>query len=53
MEGAAYSLSLHPDPELEQYMDNLIAKIAAAQEDDGYLFTTRTIDPENPAPGSG
>jgi DUF1680 family protein len=53
MEGAAYSLSLHPDPELEQYMDDLIAKIAAAQEDDGYLFTTRTIDPENPAPGSG
>ncbi len=53
MEGAAYSLSLHPDPELEQYMDDLIAKVAAAQEDDGYLFTTRTIDPENPAPGSG
>ena len=53
MEGAAYSLSLHPDPELEHYMDDLIAKIAAAQEDDGYLFTTRTINPENPAPGSG
>jgi len=53
MEGAAYSLRLHPDPELEQYMDDLIAKVAAAQEDDGYLFTTRTIDPENPAPGSG
>jgi DUF1680 family protein len=53
MEGAAYSLSLHPDPELEAYLDDLIAKIAAAQEDDGYLFTTRTIDPENPAPGSG
>jgi len=53
MEGAAYSLRLHPDPELEEYMDDLIAKIAAAQEDDGYLFTTRTIDPENPAPGSG
>jgi DUF1680 family protein len=53
MEGAAYSLSLHPDPELEHYMDDLIAKVSAAQEDDGYLFTTRTIDPENPAPGSG
>ncbi len=53
MEGAAYSLSLHPDPELEAYLDDLIAKVAAAQEDDGYLFTTRTIDPENPAPGSG
>lgn len=53
MEGAAYSLSLNRNPELEKYMDDLIAKIAAAQEDDGYLFTTRTIDPENPAPGSG
>lgn len=53
MEGAAYSLSLHRDPELEKYMDDLIAKVAAAQEDDGYLFTTRTIDPENVAPGSG
>jgi len=53
MEGAAYSLTIHPDPELEKYMDDLIVKIAAAQEEDGYLFTTRTIDPDNPAPGSG
>ncbi len=53
MEGAAYSLSLSRDLELEKYLDELIEKIAAAQEEDGYLFTTRTIDPENPAPGSG
>lgn len=53
MEGAAYSLSIQPDPELEKYMDDLIVKIAAAQEDDGYLYTTRTIDSQNPAPGSG
>jgi len=53
MEGVAYSLSLSRDPELEKYMDELIAKIAAAQEDDGYLYTARTIDPENPPPGSG
>ena len=53
MEGAAYSLSLHRDPDLEKYMDDLIAKVAPAQEDDGYLFTTRTVDPENPAPGAG
>ncbi len=53
MEGAAYSLSLHRDAELEEYMDDLIAKVSAAQEEDGYLFTTRTIDPENPAPGAG
>ncbi|MGB6340989.1 MAG: glycoside hydrolase family 127 protein, partial [Candidatus Aminicenantaceae bacterium] len=53
MEGAAYSLTIHPDPELEKYMDDLIVKISAAQEEDGYLFTTRTIEPDNPAPGSG
>ena len=48
LEGAAYSLSVHPDPKLEAYVDELIAKIAAAQEPDGYLYTTRTIDPETP-----
>lgn len=53
MEGAAYSLSLHPDPELEKYLGDLIYKIAAAQEDDGYLYTARTIDPENPPRNSG
>jgi hypothetical protein len=53
MEGAAYSLSLYPDPALEKYMDDLIAKIASAQEDDGYLYTARTIDPKNPPPGAG
>lgn len=46
IEGAAYSLSQHPDPELERYLDDLIVRIAAAQEDDGYLFTIRTTDPD-------
>ena len=53
MEGAAYSLSLDPDPELEKYLDSLIEIIAAAQEEDGYLYAARTVDPENPAPGAG
>lgn len=53
MEGAAYSLAIHTDPELEKYMDDLISKVAAAQEEDGYLYTTRTIDPDNLAPGAG
>jgi DUF1680 family protein len=48
MESAAYTLSVHPDPKLEAYLDGLIEKIAAAQEKDGYLYTTRTIDPVNP-----
>ncbi|HZW10274.1 MAG TPA: glycoside hydrolase family 127 protein [Phycisphaerales bacterium] len=43
IEGAAYSLQTERDPELEAYLDGLIAKIAAAQEDDGYLYTQRTI----------
>ena len=46
IEGASYTLSLHPDPKLDQYLDALIAKIAAAQEPDGYLYTARTIDPK-------
>lgn len=46
IEGASYSLSIHPDPALEKYLDDLIAKIAAAQEDDGYLYTCRTINPD-------
>ena len=53
MEGAAYTLMLRPDPKLEKTLDDLIAVIAKAQEPDGYLYTTRTIDPKNPAPGAG
>jgi len=48
IEGAAYSLMVHPDAQLEAKIDGLIAKIAAAQEEDGYLYTARTIDPANP-----
>jgi DUF1680 family protein len=53
IEGAAYTLSVVPDPELEKYVDGLVRKIAAAQEPDGYLYTTRTIDPLHPHPWAG
>ena len=53
IEGASYSLQVHYDPELKSYLDNLIAKIAAAQEEDGYLYTNRSIDPEKAADGGG
>jgi DUF1680 family protein len=53
LEGASYSLSVHPDPKMDAYLDGLIAKIAAAQEPDGYLYTARTIDPAHPHPWSG
>lgn len=43
IEGASYSLQTAPDPRLEAYLDTLIYKIGLAQEDDGYLYTNRTI----------
>ena len=46
IEGAAYSLMLHPDPALDAYLDKVIALIAAAQEPDGYLYTARTNNAE-------
>jgi DUF1680 family protein len=53
IEGASYSLMVHPDPELERYLDGVIAKIAAAQEPDGYLYTPRTASPNKLQPGIG
>jgi len=53
IEGASYALSVQPDPQLDAYVDGLIAKIAAAQEKDGYLYTAREIDPENPHAWAG
>jgi DUF1680 family protein len=53
LEGAAYTLSVHPDAQLEAYCDNLIRIIGEAQEPDGYLYTARTIDPLHPHPWSG
>lgn len=53
IEGASYTLSVQPDPKLDAYVDSLIAKIAAAQEKDGYLYTARTIDPAHPHAWSG
>ena len=51
IEGASYSLAIHPDKKLEQYIDDIIEKIAAAQEEDGYLCTWKTLNPET-APAS-
>ena len=51
IEGSAYSLALAPDPKLDKYLDDLIAKIAAAQEPDGYLYTARRLFPPEKMPG--
>jgi DUF1680 family protein len=44
IEGASYVLGSHPNPELGKKVDELIAKIAAAQEPDGYLNTHVQIE---------
>ncbi|MHC4061235.1 MAG: glycoside hydrolase family 127 protein [Planctomycetota bacterium] len=45
IEGASYTLRSAPDAELEKYLAKLADLIAAAQEEDGYLYTWRTVDP--------
>ena len=48
VEGIAYALKGSPDPELEKRTDAIIAKIAAAQREDGYLDTYfQLVEPEN------
>ena len=51
LEGAAYSLMTHPDARLESYADELIGYMAAAQEEDGYIYTAWTARDkiDNPA----
>ncbi|HVU35439.1 MAG TPA: glycoside hydrolase family 127 protein [Opitutaceae bacterium] len=49
IEAASYSLSMHPDAALSAKLDGWIARIAAAQEPDGYLYTFRTMHPDSPA----
>src|SRR4051812_3708431 len=39
IEGASWTLANHPDPALDAKVDALIARIAAAQQPDGYLDT--------------
>ncbi len=53
IEGAAFSLAVHPDPKLEAYVDSLITIIGKAQEPDGYLYTARTINPNAPHAWAG
>jgi DUF1680 family protein len=49
IEAASYALSMQKDAALEQHLDDWIARIAAAQEPDGYLYTFRTMHPDSPA----
>ncbi|GAC1560933.1 MAG: glycoside hydrolase family 127 protein [Mucilaginibacter sp.] len=53
IEGASYSLAVHPDAKLSAYIDSLITIIGRAQEPDGYLYTARSIDPIHPQSWAG
>lgn len=48
MEGAAYTLMIKPDPELERKLDGIIDVIADAQQDDGYLYVSHICKIANP-----
>ncbi|MGL4942303.1 MAG: glycoside hydrolase family 127 protein [Thermoguttaceae bacterium] len=48
LEGTAYSLADHPDPELKKRADDVIAWIAAAQQPNGYINTYYELaEPDN------
>ncbi len=48
IEGTAYSLQMYPDAELEAYTDKVIASIAGAQWEDGYLYTFYSLPKRQP-----
>lgn len=51
IEGASYSLISSPDEQLDRYLDSVIAVIATGQEEDGYLTTWKTINPQRSPAG--
>ncbi|MGI4021867.1 MAG: glycoside hydrolase family 127 protein [Janthinobacterium lividum] len=53
IEGASYSMAVHPDTKLDHYVDSMITIVGKAQEPDGYLYTARTIDPIHPHKWAG
>ncbi|WP_302062436.1 beta-L-arabinofuranosidase domain-containing protein, partial [uncultured Duncaniella sp.] len=50
IEGASYLMQTYPDPKMEAYIDSVLVIVAAAQEPDGYLNTSFTMNPEHPHP---
>ena len=53
IEGASYSLAVKYDGKLDHYLDSVIHIIATAQEPDGYLYTSRTMNPKHPHEWAG
>ncbi|MDO4559142.1 MAG: glycoside hydrolase family 127 protein, partial [Planctomycetia bacterium] len=48
IEAASCDMAVHPDPEMDAYVDRLIAIVADAQESDGYLYTAITCGQDFP-----
>lgn len=48
IEGASYLLQTYPDKRLEAYIDSVLSIVALAQEPDGYLNTSYTMNPAHP-----
>lgn len=48
MEGAAYSLQVHPDTMMRLYLDKVIKVMRGAQWEDGYLFTFLSVPERQP-----
>jgi Uncharacterized protein conserved in bacteria len=53
IEGASYSMQTYPDKKLAKYIDSVLLIVAAAQEPDGYLYTSRTMNPKHPHEWAG
>ena len=53
IEGASYVMQVKENKKLEHYVDSVLKIVAAAQEDDGYLYTSRTMNPEHPHDWAG
>lgn len=53
IEGASYAMQVKENKALARYIDSVISIVAAAQEDDGYLYTSRTMNPAHPHPWAG
>ena len=48
IEGASYLLQTYPDKRLKKYIDSVLVIVAGAQEPDGYLYTSRTMNLAHP-----
>lgn len=53
IEGASYSMQTFPNKKLDKYIDSVLSIVAKAQEPDGYLYTSRTMNPKHPHEWAG